>query len=62
MLEFMTMQTQQGALQKRGDCRALLLAKEQDISHNRSTDFFLWSDDIILKHTYLLVSNSTLTN
>lgn len=56
------MWTQGGALQKTGVCGTLLLATEQDISHDRSTDFFLWTHDIILKHTYLLVSNPTLTN
>lgn len=39
-----------------------LITKQQDITHNRSTDVFLWSHDIILKHRQLLVSNSTLTN
>lgn len=47
---------------KTGNCRTLLKTKQHDITHNRSTDVFLWSHDIISKHRQLLVSNSTLTN
>lgn len=35
---------------KNGDCRTLLITKQQDITHNRSTDVLLWSHYIILKH------------
>lgn len=47
---------------KTANCRTLLKTKQHDITHNRSTDVFLWSHDIISKHRQLLVSNSTLTN
>lgn len=42
--------------------RTLLITKQQDITHNRSANVFIWSHDIILRHREVLVSNSMPTN